>query len=309
MPLAPVVQLRRTAPAAPFPARKAPGAALAGFLEHVRRSSLAKNTKDAYTHQGHDYTGWLAAHWANHPDAFQDHIGGEHAATEYKRHLLEIGRRPSSIKQALAAVELLYQVNGLRIHVKRVREEQPGEPPALSEAQEGALKRAADRSRALDAAVVYLFLQTGARLGELSRLLLTDIPLTARTGEVRLLGKGDQVRYIRIPTEAHRRVKAWLAERDRMPAAQGSDKLWIGRKGPMTESGIEKIIYRLAAITKIEGLSPHDLRHTFATRCRQKGMDLEVIRKVMGHAHLSTTARYIRAGQGEVDAEMERVFG
>lgn len=293
----------------PLPASDPATDALSAFLGHLGNCALAWNTTEAYRRQAGFYVAFLGGfHGAD--EAFTDAVGAAAAVTAWKRHLLELGRRPASINQAMAAVELMYEVAcHFEVKAKRVRVEPLGEPQALTPAEEGRLRRNADRAGKRDAAIIWLFLDTGARREELSRLRLPDVALSKNTGRVRLLGKGDQVRYIKLSTESRRRLREWLIERAAMPGAGGHDHLWVGHKGPMTFKGVEKVVGRLGEISKINSLSPHDLRHTFAVRCRQQGVDLSVLQRLMGHAHMETTARYARAGQAEVDSAIDAVFG
>lgn len=98
-------------------------------------------------------------------------------------------------------------------------------------------------------------------------------------------------------------MTAWLDERGRHDGP-----LWIGQRGPLTISGLTQIVLAVGAAAGIEGLRPHRLRHTYATRLRQGGADPAQVQALLGHALLDTTARYFRAGQAETAAVVERVF-
>lgn len=87
----------------------------------------------------------------------------------------------------------------LRIRVKRARVARPREPDALTVNQQNKVERAAARRGARDAAIIAVLLYAGARVEECARLDLEDIAITARTGEVCLHGKGDQVRSVPRP--------------------------------------------------------------------------------------------------------------
>ena len=117
-------------------------------------------------------------------------MGAEAAVTARRRHLMRDKASPASINQALAAVTLLYDHAGLRVAVKRARVSRPGEPDALTPAQQGAAERAATRRGARDAAILVVLLYAGAREEECARLDAEDIAITAR-GTIRLHGKGE----------------------------------------------------------------------------------------------------------------------
>jgi integrase len=275
---------------------------LLAFERHLERAQLAHHTVSAYRRQAEAYLAWWDPH--QHPDAFADQVGAEAAATAWRRHLLaEAKQAPASVNQALAAVSLLYEV-GCRIRpkVKRARVPKPGEPSALTRAQEGAARRAADRRSVRDSAIIALLLGCGARVEECARLDLEDVTLTARTGTVRLFGKGDQVRTVPIVAPVPDRLRAWLLEHP------GGPGLWIGKRGRLTVSGITNVVLEVGAAAGARGLRPHRLRHTYATRLREGGADPAQIQALMGHGSLETTARYFRAGAAEVAALVERVL-
>ena len=142
-----------------------------------------------------------------------------------------------------------------------------------------------------------------ARRGAAVLLYAGDIAITARTGTVRLHGKGDEIRTVPIPAIARDRITAWLGERGRHPGP-----LWPGQRGPLTISGIVQVVLAVGADAGIPGLRPHRCRHTFAARLRQGGADVAQVQALLGHASLDTSARYFRAGTAETTAVIERVF-
>jgi len=281
----------------------AAGTALAAVHRHLARCKLAASTVKAYKRQTSAYVTWLDEHAADHPDAFADLVGAESAVTAWRRHLMRAKASPATINQALAAVTLMYSHAGVRIAVKRARVPRPGEPDALTQAEQGAVERAAARRGARDAAILAVLLHAGAREEECARLGVEDIAITARTGTVRLHGKGDEVRTIPLPKPARDRITAWLDERGRHPGP-----LWPGQRGPLTTSGIVQVVLAVGVDAGIPGLRPHRCRHTYATRLRQGGADVAQVQALLGHASLDTAARYFRAGTAETTAVVERVF-
>ncbi|HET9654622.1 MAG TPA: tyrosine-type recombinase/integrase [Kineosporiaceae bacterium] len=274
---------------------------------YLARCKLAANTVRAYRRQTAAYAAWLGAHANAHPDALTDLVGAEAAVTAWRRHLLRAKASPSSVNQALAAVTLLYAHGaGIRIQVKRARVPRPGEPDALTPTQQGALERAAARRGPRDAAIIAVLLYTGARVEECARLQLADVAVTARTGRVHLVGKGDQARDLPLPAKTRDHLSAWLERRGRHPGP-----LWTGQRGPLTISGLTQVVLAVGAATglpDLQALRPHRLRHTYATRLRQGGADPAQIQALLGHATLETAARYFRAGPTEQAAVIERIF-
>ncbi len=293
---APVVPLRHDGAAA--------AEALAAVSRHLDRCKLAARTVRAYKRQATSYVDWLAANASAHGDAFADLVGAEGAVTSWKRDMLTARSSPSTVNQALAAVTLMYEQAGLRIAVKRVRIPRPGEPGALTRQEEAALRRAAARRGPRDSAITAVLLDTGARVEECARLDAGDFAITARTGEVRLHGKGDEVRSVPLARRARDLISAWLDVRGRDPGP-----IWTGQRGPLTISGITQVVLATGDDAGIPGLRPHRCRHTFATRLRQGGADPAQVQALLGHASIDTAARYFRAGSAENAEVVERVFG
>jgi len=112
-----------------------------------------------------------------------------------------------------------------------------------------------------DAAVLRVFIDTGARLAEVAGLLVATIELD--DGMLLVMGKGRRERRLPIGSRTVKALDRYLRERSRHPAASET-KLWLGKKGPMTESGIAQMMQRRAREAGVEDLHPHRFRHTFA---------------------------------------------
>ena len=286
------------------PGVAAADAALAAAERYLDRCKLAAKTKKAYRRQCRAYVAWLAEHPADHPDAFVDVVGAEAAVTGWRKALITAKAKPSSVNQALAAASLLYEHGtGVRIKVKRVQVPPPGEPDALTKTEQGAVERAAARRGVRDAAIVAVMKFAGARVEECERLDLEDVTITARTGSIRLHGKGDEVREVPLPAIARERLSAWILERGREPG-----RLFLGQRGPLSISGITQVVLAVGADAGLPGLRPHRLRHTYATRLRQGGADPAQIQALLGHASIETSSRYFRAGRAEQAAVVAQVF-
>jgi len=276
--------------------------ALATVHQYLDRCKLSANTVKAYKRHATAYVAWLDGR-ADHGDAFADLVGAEGAVTAWRRHMVTARSSPSTINQALAAVTLMYRQAGIRIAVKRARIPRPGEPDALTPEQEGAVRRAALRRGSRDAAIIAVLLDTGARVEECARLDVEDFAITARTGEVRLHGKRDEVRSVPLSRRARDLVSAWLDVRGRHPGP-----VWLGQRGPLTVSGITQVVLATGADAGIPGLRPHRCRHTFATLLRRGGADPAQVQAMLGHASVDTAARYFRSGSAENAAVIERIL-
>jgi len=299
----------------------AASAARAALEEHLDQlgDAMAANTKVAYRRQADAYLDWLRRHASEHPDAFVDQVGATSAVSGWRRQQLgDDGLAPATVNQGLAAVDLMYQVaQHLTVSVKRARVAKDDAPDALTRPQEAAVRRAADRRGPRDAAIVAVLLGTGARAEECARLRLRDVPATARKGEARLFGKGDQVRQVPLPGPARDRLPAWLGARAELlagrpdlaaAAADAGDALWIGQRGVLTVDGVTDVVRAVGADARLPGLRPHKLRHTYATRLREGGADAAQIQALLGHANIATSARYFKASKAELADLIDRIL-
>jgi integrase/recombinase XerD len=146
-----------------------------------------------------------------------------------------------------------------------------------------------------DAAILELFYATGMRVGELVKLKVSDIDLDAQI--VRVNGKGNKERICFFGRVAKERLVAWLEERQRWLQVKNavSDWLFIGKRSPLRPLRRETVIrlvnhYSVATIGK--RISPHWLRHSFATHLLERGANIVAIAELLGHSRLTTTERY-----------------
>jgi integrase/recombinase XerC len=155
-----------------------------------------------------------------------------------------------------------------------------------------------------DRAILELFYASGLRLSELVGLDLDDTNLSARM--VRVMGKGSKERLVPFNETTKRTLQEWLKDRASLrsalaktkaasPRAQASaEPLFVNsRGGRLTGRSVQRLVARyVAGCSTRFGISPHALRHSFATHLLQNGADLRAIQELLGHVQLSTTQRY-----------------
>jgi integrase/recombinase XerC len=197
-------------------------------------------------------------------------------------------------------------------------------PAHLSEDEMTALVDAPDARDPLgrrDRAILELFYASGLRLSELAGLDLDDVNLSARM--VRALGKGGKERLVPFNTTTARALHEYLKDREellqagaaksRRPSGASLRSGRAGRSSPsrplflnyrggrLTERSIDRLVRRyVTASGAREGISPHALRHSFATHLLQRGADLRAIQELLGHARLSTTQRYTHVNSAQL---------
>lgn len=180
-------------------------------------------------------------------------------------------------------------------------------PVHLSEPEMTVLLDSIDTGTALgrrDRAMFELFYASGLRLSELVGVDLEDLDLHARV--VRVLGKGGKERLVPLNPVAADAIRTWMKDRAAIvqpaePARQTAngrrqraDPLFVNaRGGRITGRSVDRLLRRYVAQCSTRmGISPHALRHSFATHLLQRGADLRGIQELLGHARLSTTERY-----------------
>ncbi len=159
-----------------------------------------------------------------------------------------------------------------------------------------------------DRAILELFYASGLRLSELVGLDLENVDLRGRL--VRVMGKGGKERIVPFNHATERAVRAWL--KDRAPLTAGTPTTDANRRsgGPLfvnyrgtrlSGRSVHRLVLKYVAQCSAQfGISPHALRHSFATHLLQRGADLRAIQELLGHARLSTTQRYTHLNAAEL---------
>ena len=143
---------------------------------------------------------------------------------------------------------------------------------------------------ARDRAIALLPLYAGTRIAEIRALDVADVRLSAREGEIHLVGKGDKSRTVPVHPKLREALAAWLAER---PSRRGADPaaLFISGRGTrMTTDAIADVIDAITAAAGMDDhVTSHVLRHTFGTELTRSGVDIVTVAELVGHASLETT--------------------
>ena len=148
-----------------------------------------------------------------------------------------------------------------------------------------------------DRAILELLYSSGLRVGELTGLNLNQLDLDL--GIVKVMGKGRKERIVPVGTKAVESLTAYLGERG---GVSGNEPLFINPKeGRLTTRSVGRLIKKYIKRSGIfRKVSPHSLRHSFATHLLDAGADIREIQEMLGHASLSTTQRYIHLSMGKL---------
>ena len=228
---------------------------------------------------------------------------------EFRRHLDHIGLAPASVTRCVVAVRNLHRfaVGSGQLQADVTAGMSPGTrsrrlPKALSMDQVESLLAAPDTSTVeglRDAALLELLYGTGARVSEACALDVDDIRPVLDDPDLglRLIGKGDKERIVPLGSYAAKAVDAWLI-RGRPAWAEisnGEHALLLNTRGRrLSRQSAWAVIRRAgeAAGLDVEHLSPHSLRHSYATHLLDGGADVRVVQELLGHSSVTTTQIY-----------------
>jgi len=266
------------------------------FLEMVVfEAGLSERTLAAYAADLRRYLAHLDALGLEAPgdivrEDIVDHLGALHAA----------GMAPRSCARHLSAIRHFHRhlaAEGVMPHDPAEGLESPrllrALPHYLSGEEVERLLDAPDTTTGegiRDAAILELFYACGLRISELCRLPARH--LSIEEGAVRVRGKGGKDRLVPLGRRAMARVRAWLALREQGHVRD--DALFLGPRGRvMSRTSVWKVVKRYARAANIQqNVTPHMLRHSFATHLLDHGADLRAVQEMLGHADISTTQIY-----------------
>jgi len=268
-----------------------------GFFGEYISEAYSANTAQAYYHDVKDYLGFL------HGYTGRDEIGVEDlnriSVRSYLAQLHRAGKSPATIHRRIEALRCFFDY--LRRHrllvsnpVKSVPRPKlkMGLPPFIGEEELGRALDALPAQTPLekrDRAMMELFYGTGIRLSELIGLKLADFEAGTL---LRVMGKGSKERILPLGKRAISALQDYLSVRGEFCRERHSSHLFLSSRGnPLDRSNIEKRVAKL--LHSLAGdLSPHDLRHAFATHLMRRGAELRAVQELLGHENLTATQIY-----------------
>ncbi len=269
------------------------------FLDAIwLEKGLSENTLDAYRQDLHKFAIWLSSRDLTVTSVSRDDL------QNYQFSLFEAGYKETTRARMLSAFKCFFRY----LYREKYREDDPTAlllspklpkrlPKDLSENQVETLLDAPNIDVPIecrDKAMLEVLYATGLRVTELVSLTTENISL--RQGVIRVLGKGKKERLVPLGEDAVDWLETYM--RDARPILLGelsSDVVFPSRRGQkMTRQTFWHRIKHYAGIAQIEAssLSPHVLRHAFATHLLNNGADLRVVQLLLGHSDLSTTQIY-----------------
>ncbi len=277
------------------------------FLVYLRvEKGLSPNTVEAYGRDVARYAAYLDANGIATPEDVTPPAITTFLNQEKKR-----GLAPSSLARLVSSVKRfhLFLVNedlteNLPTSELRTPHKAQRLPRVLSQSEAAALLDqpiTGDPAGLRDRAMLETLYATGMRVSELTSLDLEDLDL--EEGEARVMGKGGKERVVPLGTQAEERLLKYLKfGRQRLLGGRSSRAVFLNQRGGrLSRSGAWRIIKGYAARVGLgERLTPHTLRHSFATHLLENGADLRYIQELLGHSSISTTQIYTHVSKEKV---------
>jgi integrase/recombinase XerD len=279
------------------------------YLDYLEvEKGLARNSLSAYRTDLRRFTAWLDDHELELERVERLHV------IRYFQALRGAGISARSVARALAAIRGLFRFLVAERHLKHDPTENIENPKlwttlpkSLQTSEVEALLRAPDRSKPdglRDAAMLELLYATGLRVSELIHVKIENLVMDA--GFLRTIGKGSKERIVPFGDSARDVIVTYL-ERGRPHFAKAPDPhLFLSNRGrAMSRQSFWMKIVRYARLAGISAhISPHVLRHSFATHLLENGADLRSVQLMLGHSDISTTQIYTHVSR----ARLQRMY-
>lgn len=283
---------------------------LRGFLDYIRLNRNASpHTVAAYESDLSQFIAFAGEHTGRRQALQPKHLSLD-VIRGYLGELYRQGQARTSVARKVSALrtftrylrrEGFIETDPAVLAVAPKREQKV--PAHLSVDEMSQLLETPDASLPLgrrDRAILELFYASGIRLSELVALDLEDVDLSARM--IRVMGKGRKERIVPFNKSTEKSLRKWYADRSlltrsdahrRRTSDEGAPLFVNARGGRLTGRSVQRLVARYVASCSTRfGISPHALRHSFATHLLQAGADLRAIQELLGHVRLSTTQRY-----------------
>ncbi len=262
----------------------------------------AHSTREVYNRALRDFRTWYVQTYGEEPDAT---LLTDEEAREWRHFLANVRRlSASTVNQRLAALKGLARFHGRELRVKGMKKVLPPVEP-LNGRELGRLIAAVEGDTwqaKRDVAILNLMARAGLRVSEVVALRLGDVTLNQRKGHVVVrASKGLKERTVPLPKVAREALRAYLDARP----SWVDDTLFVSRTGrPLTQRDVQRLVEKATRRARLaRRVTPHTLRHTYATRALRQGVDLATLARLLGHESLTTTARYLHPDEARV-AEM-----
>lgn len=266
-------------------------------------------TRDRYAAALAQFSAWYTAQYQTEPDAAL--LTAEELRT-YRNALSAQGLQAATVNLRLAALRALLRAQGRTVKVKGVKQVAPA-VEALDARELGRLLAAVEGPAWQDkrnVALLQVLARAGLRISEALALTVSDLTLNERSGLLLVRqGKGRKERRVPLGAEVRAALRAYLAVRPTPVNGAASAMLFLSRSWqPLAARDVQRLLTEAARRAGLEKkVTPHTLRHTFATRFLQSGGDLATLATLLGHSSVATTTRYLHPDAGRIQEMVEEL--
>ena len=301
---------------------------LRSFLEYLRLNrNVSPHTSAAYDSDLSQFLAFTAAQQRKKRTELRPVDIDLPAVRAFMADLYRQGQARASVSRKLSALRSFTRymrregwIEGDPVALAAAPKKEQRVPAHLSVDEMSTLLATPDATQPLgcrDRAMLELFYASGLRLSELVGLDVEDVNLSARM--VRVMGKGAKERIVPFNDAARKSIAAWLKDRAALVNSQGptpnsqrtrrqhgrvaeADPLFVNARGSrLTGRSVQRLLARYVSMCSTRfGISPHALRHSFATHLLERGADLRAIQELLGHVQLSTTQRYTHVNSAQL---------
>ncbi|HOB08397.1 MAG TPA: tyrosine recombinase XerC [Limnochordia bacterium] len=282
------------------------------YLQYLRvQRNLSENTLKAYQRDLAAFSDFVRQYWERQLTEVDRHLIRDYLAVLHRK-----GCKAASIAQNLAALRSFYGYLKRFGHIEtdptqavRIPKQGKHLPQVLSVDEADLLLSSIDTSTHLgmrDRAIFELLYATGIRLSELVGLDVDGVDLDM--GFVRVYGKGRKERIVPIGEYAADALRIYLAQARPRLCKPDETALFVNHRGErLSQRGVQYLLdKRIQQCAIAKQVSPHSLRHSFATHLLDAGADLRVVQELLGHVNLSTTQIYTRISQSKLKSVYNR---
>lgn len=266
---------------------------IAQYLEYLEiERGLALNTVDAYRRDLYQFIDFLAQNNTQELENVKNNN-----INSYLKWLKDKGIAPSSVSRKIASIKGFFNwlnANEILNHNPTLSTELPKQvkklPKVLNEGEVEEILKHCKGKR--DKAIIELMYATGVRVSELCSLKISDVDLHSK--HLRCTGKGSKERLIPIGSKAVEAIKEYLGERDFIIKKNALNKarMFLREDGKnITRQDVYDLVSALGKFIN-KKITPHTLRHSFATHMLEHGADLRVVQELLGHSDVATTQLY-----------------
>ena len=240
---------------------------------------------------------------------------------EYKQYLVAVlKRKPATVNKAIVTLKGFFEWAAENDFIKvnptrkiKLVEKQVAAPKWLERSDQFRLLRSVEQEKnefkqARDKAIILMMLGAGLRVEEVTNLELTDIAINSRSGSVVIRqGKRDKYREIPLNKDVRDAVKEYLNKRDRHKKKESRFLFVSERSDKITTRALQHLISEYGYRAKIDGLTCHQLRHSFCHNLILAGEGIEKVAMLAGHKSIETTRVYTIPGEKELQQAVEKI--